>query len=485
MNTGLTEQIYQNALRLHNAGDTAVARETCHRLLRIDPRHAGALRLLGVLAYEEQELETATRLMKRAADSAPGVIDHRFQLADWLADADRFEDALSEYRAVLAADPHCVAAWFNCGRTLQDIERYDEALDCYLKAVEFEPRFRDAALNLGIVLRHLGRFEEAVAVFSQLIDGDTEDSQSHLQRSLTHLAAGQLAAGWDEYDWRWRAEAEPRTWSQPTWDGAALSGERLLLSAEQGIGDQVQFASCVADALERVNHCLLECEPRLAPLFRRSFPDADVVAAPYAQSHCDCQLPIGDLPRLFRRSFTAFSQSAWLVADSNRVAFWKQRFSALGADRVIGISWSGGKKPEVRRSRSTSLEQWLPVLSARDTAYVTLQYGAASEEWSSFAQAHNVPIFDWPDVDPLKDLDDLAAQIAALDLVISVDNSTVHLAGALGTPVWTLLPFASDYRWLRDTDCSPWYRSMRLFRQPRPGEWGAVFESVAVALQTR
>lgn len=410
----------------------------------------------------------------------PESIEHGLRHANRLADAEQFDAAIDRYRALLTRDPRCTAAWFNLGRTLQDAERYEESAASYLKAIELEPGFRDAGLNLGIVLRILGRTDDAVSLFDELIHADPDDAQAHLQRSLTRLAAGDFAVGWDEYTWRWKAEARPqRQFDRPAWDGSELPGT-LLVTAEQGVGDEIQFASCLPDVLQRVGHCILECEPRLVPLFARSFPTIDAVPTTVSRNDFDAHVSIGDLPRLFRRSSDDFPEGqSWLVANPAAVEHWKSRFATLGDGPTIGVAWRGGCKPAVRHSRSTPLASWRPVLQTPNVKFVNLQHGDVSEELGELKEA-----VSGAGVDPLRDLDGFAALVAALDLVISVDNSTVHLAGALGVPVWTLLPFAADFRWMQSTDRSPWYPTMRLFRQRTPGDWDDVIQNAARDLES-
>ncbi len=165
-----------------------------------------------------------------------------------------------------------------------------------------------------------------------------------------------------------------------------------------------------------------------------------------------------------------------------RLRKWHERFAELGNGLKVGISWRGGRKPGVRRSRSTTLDQWIPVLRTPGVQFINLQYGECRQELATCPEQHGISIHDWDDADPVADLDDFAAQIAALDLVISIDNATVHMSGALGVPVWTLLPFAADYRWMTGTDTSPWYPSMTLFRQPEPRDWKTVFDRVVCEL---
>ncbi|MCH8328470.1 MAG: hypothetical protein IID15_08130 [Candidatus Marinimicrobia bacterium] len=244
----------------------------------------------------------------------------------------------------------------------------------------------------------------------------------------------------------------------------------------------------LGDVVARARHCIIECKGRLLGLFERSFPQATVVAKPIDPSSSlleavDVQSPVGSLPGHLRNSWNDFPRRpGYMTVDASRQSSWKERFDSLGPGPVIGISWRGGTKPKFRRLRSISLDQWQPLLSVPGVNFVNLQYGDCAEALDAVRQTLGVRIHDWADADPLGDLDLWAAQVAALDLVISVDNSTVHMAGALGMPVWTLLPTAANWRWMHDREDSPWYPSMRLFRQTRTGIWTDTIERVAQAL---
>lgn len=486
------QQLIQQARNSQQAGDWVAAESHLRQVLRIDPAHAEALTQLGVLAAQQKRLHEAESHLRRAVCQAPQASNPLFHLANLLADADRLDEAIACYLQLLEIAPRSVAGWFNLGRTLQDAGRFEEATECYTTALLLEPRFSDARLNRGISLRCLGRLDESQRCFTELLQHNPEDAQAHLQRGLTALSAGNWADGWEEYEWRWRAEAEPRQLPLPLWNGEKSPQQKVLVLSEQGIGDEVMFASCLPDLLERVGQCVVECESRLVPLFARSFPRAKVVAAeidPASPSFppCDSYLPIGSLPRFFRRSEDAFPrQQSFLQADEAAVSRWRTRFDEeLGAGWRIGISWRGGRKPEIRRSRSTPLSQWRPVFGIPGVQFVNLQYGETADEREQLAGETGVLIHDWPEGNPLLDLDSFAARLKALDLVISVDNSTVHLAGALGVPTWVLLPFAADFRWQHRRKTTPWYPSVRLFRQPSPGDWASVLREVAALLEKK
>jgi hypothetical protein len=270
------------------------------------------------------------------------------------------------------------------------------------------------------------------------------------------------------------------------WDRSHDTGMKLLVCAEQGIGDQIMFAGCIADAQRSVGRVVLEAEPRLQPLFARSFPACQCLTGhwdqdPTCPSDITAHIHGGSLPGLFRQTPDSFPhQRGYLRADPERTQNWARRYAALPARLKVGISWRGGNDARTRQARSIGLSEWLPILRCPDVTFVNLQYGDHAAEMDSIRD--EVRIHCWPDSDPLKDLDDFAAQIAALDLVISVDNTTVHMAGALGVPVWTLLPIPQDWRWVQGAASSPWYPSMKLFHQSERGNWQPVISAVADAL---
>jgi hypothetical protein len=350
--------------------------------------------------------------------------------------------------------------------------------------VSLRPGYVDAHVNLGAVYEDAGQLRDAVRAYERAIAIDGQSAAAHFNRSLAWLRSGELARGWQEYEWRWKHNGRPRCFVQPEWSGAATS-DAVLVYSEQGIGDEILFASCLPDVIERVGMCVLECDARLMRLFTRSFPSARVVArsgagaaAPIPTSvQFDAQIAIGSLPKLLRQTPAEFPQQAYLQPDAQKVAEWKSRYAALGGKLTIGISWRGGKDPSARRARSTSLSDWRPIFEIPGVMFVNLQYGDCRNDLEELRNS-GITLHDWNFANPLGDLDEFAARVAALDLVISVDNSTVHLAGAMGVPVRALLPFAADWRWMLEPETTCWYPSVRLYRRGRDENWKHVFSRV-------
>eukprot|EP00913_Durusdinium_trenchii_P023316 g21894.t1 len=467
--------------------DDAVA--AYRRILAIDSSQNEARTALGRHALEVGDAEEARRQFEQIAAVNPDHLEARLQLAHLLEDAGDIPGAIEHARRATAIAPDSAIAWFELGNLIKECGRFDESAKCYRTAVDRDSQCLEAVHNLGIVCRSLGRIDESIGCFEKLVQIDHANAQAHLQLALTRLTQGDFPDGWDEYEWRWQAEAHRRQFSVPEWNGATVRRGTVLVSAEQGIGDQIQFASCLSDVIARSERCLLECERRLVPLFQRSFPGCEVVPQPYSDgSAVDCEIPAGSLPRLFRRRLADFPvESGYLRPAAEKITRWRERFDAPHRRMVVGISWRGGSRPGDVRSRSTELDDWKSILSTPGVRFVNLQYGDVSAELRALQETNGLTVDDWDDADPMVDLDDFAAQIAAVDLVMTVDNSTAHLAGALGIPVWTLLPFAADFRWMRETARSPWYPSMRLYRQPTIGDWKSVLDAVAheLALKSR
>ena len=279
-----------------------------------------------------------------------------------------------------------------------------------------------------------------------------------------------------------------RAYSQPLWTGEKLSSGSLLIWGEQGIGDQIMFAGLIPDVVGTGNRCILDCDARLKPLFARSFPDIEVVSSRTSANdpglnpevHITAHIPCGSLPGLFRSNLPAFAAvtSPYLVADSSE----RERFRANYADgrRLAGVAWYTNNS-KTGHIRSIDLAMFAPLLARPDIRWISLQYG--DHEWlQSQATTAGTPLLIDRGVNQFSNIDLFAAQIAAMDLVVSIDNSTAHLAGALGVPTWVLLPFASDWRWMRNREDSPWYPTLRLFRQSSPGDWPSLIQRVEHAL---
>jgi tetratricopeptide (TPR) repeat protein/SAM-dependent methyltransferase len=475
-------QLCEQGSRLQFAGRLDEAPALFEWALRLDPNCAAAYFGLGyglLLCNKHREAETYYE-QGLLIDDTDGAAWNN--LGSIYSALEQWDEAVACYHSALQINAANAKAHFNLGNVYKEREQLSEAAACYRRALYIDPALPEAHINLGVVvLQKDGRFEDAVASHSRAIQIRPHDPEAHFHRALTWLLMGDFERGWREYRWRWPYYTTPRDFSFPDWTGG-VTEKTILLYSEQGIGDEIQFASCFPEVLERVAQCVIECNPRLVSLFARSFPLAQVVGKPLSipaaqEFGVDQQIAAGSLPGLFRNHLEDFpKRPRFLAACPRRRAEWRERFTQLGDGLKVGISWRGGSKASSRRRRSTLLEQWKPVFSIPGVQFVNLQYGSCDAELDALRAACGATVHRWPDADPLNDLDGLAAQIAELDLVISVDNATVHMAGALGVPVWTLLHFAPNWRWMLGRGDSPWYPSMSLLRQCDYGNWDSVFD---------
>jgi tetratricopeptide (TPR) repeat protein len=429
----------------------------------------------------------AEESVRRACALQPDSMDALILLGTILRASDRLDEAETVLHDVLRRAPDMAVAWNNLGIVLDERGLFAESESAYREALARDPAQYEAYQNLSIVLRDQDRWDEALAPLDEWVARSGGADQARGERALVLLQLEDYARGWLDYEARWAREGMiARNFGYPAWQGGDLSGKTLLVYAEQGIGDEIMFASCFGELIDRAGHVVVDCAPRLRPLFQRSFPDATVFASnpaaapPWlpAAPAIDFEIAAGSVPRYLRQRAEDFPALPYLVADADRVARWKKRYQELGPGLKIGISWRGGRGLRAPRC-STALALWKELFALPDLQLINLQYGVRDVEWAEIRDLGGL-LHHWQDSDPLLDLDDFAAQIAALDLVISVDNATVHMAGALGVPLWVLQPHCPDWRWGIEGR-GRWYRDVRAFRQDRPGNWAGVFVSVREA----
>lgn len=421
----------------------------------------------------------------------PGSIAIRLDLGIALHTLWRLEEALSIIETALQIDPQHAIAHNNRGLILRDLGRLEEAEAALRCALASDGGYHDARANLALILTEQCRLEEAESELAKVIAANPDHVNARWHRAIVHLLRGNFAGAWPDYESRLkRFDAYTRPYRYPRWDGRILDEGALLIYAEQGLGDEILFASCFDDAIARTKGCIIECEPRLQPLFSRSFPRARVVGSKLQQFpdwltegvHIAAQIPAGSLPGIFRNRLEDFpAHRGYLVADPGRVAAWQERLAALGPGLKVGIAWTGGTFKTRRAIRSLTLEQLVPVLCTSSVHFVSLQYVDSSSEIAEIRSRYGIQIQQWPEA--VADYEETAALVSALDLVISVTTAVVHLAGALGNQAWVMVPASPEWRYLQKGETMPWYPSVRLFRQQQPGDWTSVVQNVRVALE--
>lgn len=466
MGTDLTS--LDAAVNLHMAGRLDAAGAAYRRLLADDPALPAALHLLGVLAAQSGDGTAALRLLERARRLLPHSAPVLAHLAGALRLAGRVEDAVPVLRAALALDPALGDAAESLGAVLHALGDHPGAYGWLTRARRLRPDRTETLVNLGTVLRDARHFPQAEACFAAVLRVRPNDVDAHLALAVSRLVQGDLARGLAELEWRWKRFAAPR------WDGAPLDGRRILLHTEQGFGDTIQFARYAPLVAERGGRVLLEVHPHLTRLFAGLWPGVTVVRHGDPLPEHDAHCPLMSLPAAFGTTLDRLPPSgAYLRADPAEIARWRPRVEGDGGLRV-GLVWAGNPRHANDRNRSLPVAKLAPLLAVPGVRFVSLQTGDARAA---------VPTGVTDLIEGVRDFADTAAILAQLDLLVTVDTAAAHLAGALGRPCWLLLPFAPDWRWLLDRSDSPWYASLRLFRQNRPGDWDTVAVTVAAALR--
>ena len=415
-----------------------------------------------------------------------------------LSARNKLDEAMPYFQKALDINPQYAEAYIGIGNNLKRQKRFRDAIAAFKKAITCDPSSLKAHRELGVALAGDKKYESAIQCFDHALSMAPNDAESHYWRGIALLMIGKLAEGWDEYEWRlrWNRIAilmgSRRDFKLPMWQEEKIADKTILVYGEQGVGDEIMFASCYKDISSIAGSLVIECDNRLSPLMRRSFPEATVVGR-FINGDTDwlTRLPpvdycvsSGSLPRIFRRTVEDFPcRSCYLMPDADRVQRWRERYEILGPGMAVGISWAGGKTPKERLDRSIELDQWAKILAVPKVHFINLQYGDHADDLGRIEKSFGVIIHDWQDSNPLADLDDFAAKIAALDLVISIDNSTVHVAGGLGKQTWCLLSYTPEWRWMQDRHDSLWYPTMELFRQQKRGSWKDVFDRVAFQLR--
>jgi tetratricopeptide (TPR) repeat protein len=497
-----TEAAYHSNLGtiFHALGRLEEAAECYESAVVLQPQLAKAHYNLGNLFQNQGKLEAAAECYKRALALQPELAEAHYNFGNLLQAQGKLNEAVGSYKRALALEPGKYEALHNLGNALEADGKLEDARACYEQVLNIQPDYAKAHLSLGSVLHALGNLKTAADHYRTARTLQPQFAEAAFAESLIQLVRGEFTPGWRNYEWRWRTKEHTppmRSYAQPLWEGEKLESGRLLVWGEQGIGDEIMFAGLIADAIRVGNSCVLDCDARLKPLFARSFPGVDVVSSRGpghgldqdhpgrdAEMHVTAHLPSGGLPKLFRSSQAAFTatRSPYLVADPAE----RQKFRARYDDGrlLIGLAWYTNNR-KTGRVRSVELSSFAPLFACpdirRDIRWISLQYGDHETLENQATMAH-APLLIDRSVDQFSDIDLFAAQIAALDLVITIDNSTAHLAGALGIPTWLLLPFVADWRWLQVQESSPWYPSLRLFRQPARDDWPSVMQSVLKAL---
>ncbi len=501
--------------RCRGQGQLVDAEAACQQALEARPDQPEAEHLLGLIAHQRGRLGDAIEFLRRAVRHAPHNALFHSNLGEMLRQAGQFKQAVAQARRAAELDPASATAWSNLGAALYELKDYEEsakahrralqadpnfalghcnlgnalyglkrneeAIVAYRRAVELDPNLVDGWANLGATLHHNGEYDEAVAALRRALALWPEHANARSGLGILLLMRGDFAEGWAEYEWRLRSSERkgPRFPEKP-WRGETLVGKHIYVQAEQGFGDTLQFVRYIPLLAQRAGKVSLRVHQQLAGLLRENLPGVDVFGDRGDPAPFDCDIALMSLPYVFGTRYESIpADLGYLRPPAEALARWKGRFEGMKGLKV-GLIWGGNPEHVNDRRRSLDLKHLAPLLHVPGVSFASLQFGPRAADLKKIGRdAHRI-------LDLSGELGDFASTsgaVAGLDLVISIDSSGAHLAGALGKPVWVMTSWVADWRWRLDREDNAWYPNARLFRQKKDEDWPAVVERMAEALK--
>ncbi len=448
--------------------------------LVIEPKNVAARNNMGVVLLDMGRSEEAAAHFRKVTEARPDVVNAFSNLGLALTQLKRFDEALTVFDRAVKLDANFAEAVNNRGNALRQLDRLDQALADFDRAILLKPDYADAHANRAACLDDLSRSDEALASYDTALTLKPDHADAHLNRALNRLRAGDLKNGWVEAEWRWKAPSlrlsRGRS-NRPLWLGAeSLAGKTLLLHNDQGFGDSIQFCRYIPHLAERGASVILEIDRSLKSLLSGVAGITQCVVKGETLPHHDLQCPLASLPLAFDTMIETIPSRVPYISIDGNAPRWEAFLGSVARPR-IGIVWSGNPDHTNDRNRSLPLKALKPLFDTT-AQFVSLQKNARESDLAVLRE-HGGILDAAPE---LESFADTAALIQQLDLVISVDTSVAHLAGALGKPVWILLPYVPDYRWLLDRDDTPWYPTARLYRQTARRDYAEVIDRMRADL---
>lgn len=469
---------------LHQTGNHEMAIKEFEKALLIKPENVEILSALGSVFNSMQKTDDATVVYNQILKIDPQNKRILNNLGNIHLGNKSFEDAVLCYEKALQIDPNYSDAMNNLGNALKEMEYLDEALYYYAKAISIPNSRVELYSNYGVALKDSGRFDEALEMLDKALEKKPNYPDAEWNKALVYLSQGNFEKGWDAYEWRWSAtnfDSTPLKTLKPIWQGRK---ERVLVWPEQGLGDQIMFSTLFEEFAEKCSLAIFQVDPRLLALFRRTYPAYHFIPSDkfLNENEYDSHIPMGSLGKYLRRSKDDFlhAKTKLLQVDHNTASNIKQAFR-LGEKQLVGISWRS-KNNDTGARRSLELSQLAKSLIGENTDIVSLQYGETKEEIQQLYTETGIQIKTVDQIDTFSDIDRLAALISCCDKIVTIDNSTVHLAAAIGVETHLLLPYVSDWRWHPIGQPSFWYKNLNIYRRDKQNTWLNLIEELSEAL---
>jgi len=466
-------RLFEQAIQHHQAGKLEQAKRSYKEILDMNPQHADSSHLLGLVEYQHGNYAQAISHIQQAVLVVPEQPVFLNNLGNVLREMGQLDQALQAYQKAIQIQPEFAEGYYNMGVFFQEQRKLKKSVKAYQKAIQIQPDYVETHINLGVVLREQGLLKESVKAHQKAIRIQPDDAEAHINLAITFLLQGRLNVGWKEFEWRW---SRKRDFKRPLWDGTPLNEKSILIYAEQGFGDTIQFVRYI-DLLPGANTVVIfVCQPELKSLFKGIARIDILVTKGEDIPNSDFQVPLLSLPYMFNTTLdTIPARIPYLYPRPKADSV----FHVDGShDLKVGIVWAGRPTHVNDSNRSIDLKWFKCLLDVKGCKFFSLQVGEAREDIKRYGYHHVIKDLGKQFID----FHHTALAILQLDLVISVDTAVAHLAGSLGKPVWTLLPFIPDWRWMLDRPDSPWYPSMTIFRQKEMGGWTPVFEQLKLSL---
>jgi tetratricopeptide (TPR) repeat protein len=433
---------YNMGISLQDQGNLGEAIDSYKQAIKIKPDYAEAYSNMGNAFKDKGELEAAIDSYKQAIKIKPDYADAYFNMGTALKDKGELDAAIDSYKQAIKIKPDYAEAYSNMGVVLNDQGELDAAIYSYKQAIKIKPDYAEALNNMGNALKDKGELDAEIDSYKQAIKIKPDYAETHQALSFAFLNSGRLQEGLDEYEWRWKTAkrlSKKRHFSQPLWDGEkSLKGKKILVWCEQGIGDTINWSSCLPLVASQAAYCILECQEKLLPLLARSFPNVEVKpenrSLDSERDDFDFHLPTGSLYRHFISKISQHAKTdAFLIPDPARVKFWRERLNSLGNGLYVGISWKSSDMSPNRLPNYASISEWSTVLTLPNITFVNLQYKDFADDLAKIQNELGVTVHNFDDLDHYDNLLDVAALSAALDVVVSTSGAVPLITAGVGT----------------------------------------------------
>jgi tetratricopeptide (TPR) repeat protein len=475
--SGTISFLTSEAFKYHQEGNLKEAKNIYEQILKHKPNHFDALQLLGILYGQINKKDKAIKLLELALQIKPDDAATLNNYGVILTEVNRTNDSYEVLDKATNIKPDYAEAYSNKGNTLKLLEKYDDAVKAYSKAIQLKPNYAEAYNNRGVIYKELSQMNLALKDLKKAISLKPDYPEANSTMGVTLLLTGNFSKGWEQYEWRWKDLSDPsviRSFKQPLWDGKkSLKDKSILLYSEQGLGDTIQFSRYILLIKALGAKVILETHKELLNIVGSIDSNITVILMGQTLPHFDFQCPLLSLPLKFGTGLKNIpSPNRYIWADKRIVPKWKKK---IGSQKkpLIGLAWEGNPLHKNDYNRSILLAELIPHLPKK-YEYIGLQKDIRESNLKTLKRSSMIDNL----IDNNVSMDDTAAIIENLDIVISVDTSVAHLSASMGKPTWILLPFVPDWRWLLNRNDSPWYKSVKLFRQEKRGNWELVFKDL-------